>query len=226
MNENYLRHDNNKISGNNINFDLDELTNNFNFYDYCSDAKYGEGDKDACAFLVISDNQCILGYNSNFGDGGHIFSFALVDNLIYHSGRNISKYDEVMKYAKELSSRCITARIIYNKNKNSINSHQSSSSGYMNFDLMNKKISSDQFKMFEKFYEKYNEDLEYVCKKFNFKIYFYYRKNEKLFCDENINLDDVYEYMKNNIDYNKEKYDEKILSCSAIKKEDLDQKNL
>ena len=97
------------------NFDLAEMMKNFNFYDFCAEAKGSRNySVEHGALLVITDRQYILSYNSSFGIGSH----AATSVRVYADIHGIGKVHN-NRTASEMYSKCvfqyITARIAYDR---------------------------------------------------------------------------------------------------------------
>lgn len=168
-------------SGSRFNYDLDPLINDFDFYNFCASA-YGD---DYGGFLAITDKQFAVGYNAGFGQGSHASSFARFIKDI-HGGGDFSA-SECNMLSSCTSMMYITARIEYEY----VGDHYE---GYIHFSFP-RVITPDEFETFKTFYNKYNDDLKYVCNKFNFHVSFgaYQYKS----------LDEVYKYIEKNVETDK-----------------------
>lgn len=189
--------------GSAYNYDLTPLIENFTFYDFVTIAKK-EQLEDHGGFLVITNNQYIIGYNAGFGSGTHQSAFArtIVDINNYSKRKITSDQDAITLYRK-CALNYITARITYEKNK-----------GHITFNLNNfgGKITREQFETFKDFYNDYNEDIKWITKRYDFAVVFYYTdkfgKKQRIETD---NLDELYNYFEQNIDYNKVIEEEQII---------------
>ncbi len=181
-----------------FNFPLEPLIRNFSFYDFCSKTKR----PDNGGFVVITDTDYTIGYNSGFGEGSHLCVFArYLKNRM--GGGIISNMDEAEQLYSFVERNFITARIVYEIYED-IETFEKRIHGYIYFNL-NKGINKKEFEQFQKFYEKYNEEIKYVCKKFNFSVSFMARDIDgKKITDTSSSLDNILEYMKNNIVEEKE----------------------
>ena len=184
------------------NYDLAPLLYKFNFYDFVSYAEQGKvGDNDYGGFLVITPKQYIIGYNSGFGTGTHLSSFARTMMDLKGGGPIFDNF-QATDLAVECDDNYLTAVIIYEKV--SIQG-KPVFKGFISFDLT-KKVSENEYRVFEKFCDDYKEDISYVIKKFkNFSIIYQYRDNNgKKRTESTTDLELIKQIVRNNIDYNKE----------------------
>lgn len=197
--------------GSAYNYDLTPLIENFTFYDFVTKI---ENNQDHGGFLVITDNQYIIGYNAGFGSGTHLSAFArTIVDINEGPDRNIITDHEAIILSKKCSLNYITARIIYECVGEDIYGRQMYS-GYINFNLneFGRKITPNQFASFKEFYDDYNEDIKYVTKNYNFTVSIHYTDEfGKKISKESKSLDELYYYLENNIDYNKVIEEEKII---------------
>ena len=78
------------------------------------------------------------------------------------------------------------------------------------------------FRVFEKFYNAYNSDIEYVCNRFRFVVSFsYHNEDGKLIRDESSNLDNYYNYLYSKVDTNKDIYDDEIIIGKTVDKNNI-----
>ena len=96
----------------NINFDITPLINRFDFYDYLIESTK-EGYTSQSGFLIITENQYILGYNEGYGIGSHgnIFARAMKD---IHGGGKINSFDEENKLDIECNRKYISRKQLKN----------------------------------------------------------------------------------------------------------------
>lgn len=205
-----------------FNYDLVPLINEkFDFYDLIHNAN-DSSVKENGGFLIITNNQYILGYNRGMGTGGHLLAFANAYSVInegyigidgkFHNGK-IPNFNSLIKTEFKCCSDYLSARIYYEEfDKNMFG--RPVFTGRISFlvdNLENSTISLEQFEMFEQFYNDYNNEIKSITRKYpNFVVSFSY-------CDENgvkqnVNskdLDSLYEYLKFHIDYNRKIEDEK-----------------
>lgn len=199
-----------------FNFDLGILTNNFSFYDFCNNCINSKFEGEYGAFLVISDRQCVLGYNQGFGSGCHCEAFARFYADAYLDGRDIYSQDEILPLSSFVTDHFITARIVYEKTCNNLNSHIISHSGYINFNLLNNRFSLNELELFKKFYDKFNEELKLLNQKYGLKMYVYYIKDNNP-CSKEINdLDFILDIISNNIYYEEIDSNEKVVNYSLF----------
>lgn len=188
------------------NFDLSELMANFDFFDFCDEAK-GRGSMyqpEHGAVLVITNSQYILSYNSSFGVGTHMATLARIYADIHNYGF-ISDNIVASHLSSECESKYICARIFYENN-----------AGYISFNLAPSGYSNDltpeMFDVFSKFYHDYNEDIQEVCKKFKIEVLYKWQDNKgKTIRETSSNLDNLYQFLKSKIDIDAQYNDEEII---------------
>ena len=151
------------------NYDLIPLINeNFDFDIFIKNGRENVvGDNGG--FLVITDNQYVLGYNRGMGTGGHMLAFARVfseinggtyqrdidGNLSFIRSGKINKKNVIVN-SRLCSSNNLTASIIYEPVMIDDNGYPIYY-GYIFFHLADVgKITLKQFNIFEKFYNDYN----------------------------------------------------------------------
>jgi len=185
-----------------LNFDLIPLIDGFDFYEFCDNGQKQTGDYGG--FIVITDKQFIVGYNSGFGVGSHRDVFARVYRDI-HGGGPINSELEAIEFERKLITSAIVGKIHFELTASlDVPSYYS---GHIHFDLtvpgskgQIKPITIKQFNNFKKFYEKYNKDIEYVCQKFDFKIILtYYDLFGALVTITSFSLDSLYTFMETHI---------------------------
>ena len=193
--------------GSSYNYDIEPLIANFTFYDFVTAAEQSKEElTDHGAFLIITNNQYVIGYNAGFGAGAHAPAFArAILALNGKKNQNISGPTEAALLGGSMDSQYIKARILYEccgPNENGRLTY----AGLINFNLipLGSKITPNQFETFKDFYNDYNKDIEYISKKYNFPVRFCYR-DENGQMQESItkNLDALYKYLEQNIDHNK-----------------------
>ena len=201
------------------NYDLAPFINDFSFYDYIDYAERHKRDVDDYGgYVVITNNQYIIGYNSSFGSGTHLSSFARTMQDIKGGGK-IYNIDDAMRLTMECFDNFLTAVIVYEQTRETINS-DIEYRGYISFDLTNG-VSEDQIKVFDQFYEDYNDELTYVTKKFKGKfdvLYSYIDKNGKTKIVKSNNLDSLKECLLTQINNDKKVYDEEIIGKKVLSK--------
>lgn len=217
MNDNYERAFYNRKTGggSNYNYELSPLIENFTFYDFVTTAeKSKENLGDYGGFLVITNNQYIIGYNAGFGKGTHISAFArtMID-INTPSKRNITSDQDAIKLSRKCKQNYIIARIVYESHKDN-ETGKIECSGSITFNLcpLDGKITPSQFETFKQFYNDYNEDIKYITKKYSFYVTVDYKdeygkKQYKILKD----LDWLYNYLEQNIDCNKVIEEEQII---------------
>lgn len=195
----------------NYNFDLKELTNNFSLFDFIKNAniacRQNIGD-DFGGFLVCTPKQYVFGYNSGFGVGAHIASYARVMKDILGGGK-ITSLQEFTKLGTMCSEKYLCGRLVY-ENVGFDEYGMPILTGELNI-LIRGSINSGIFESFKKFYEDYNSEIGLVSKNLNrkFKVTYFDRDTHKRV--ESNNLDLLYNYLENHIDSNLENEDETII---------------
>lgn len=193
---NYMRIDQDRK--NKYNYEIAPLITNFSFIEFIDEGiRYGSNDYGA--FLVITNNQYVVGYNSSFGKGTHMASFA-------RTWADMNNYGEIRTdmEASGLSflceENCLTARIIYEKYDNSY-------CGYIHFMIPKDGITFEQFEIFEQFYEDYNKEISLVVNRYginNFQVSFnQIDENGKTVNIIDKTLDGLYNYLKTRINSSK-----------------------
>ena len=202
--------------GSSYNYDLKPLIENFTFYDFVANTrKYEEHG----GFLIITNNQYIVGYNAGFGVGTHMASFArAMVNINDEKESDITNEIDVYMLYKNCVQNYLVSRIVYEPYEDE-ETGRIKFYGSISFNLTatNKKITPQQFEIFKQFYNDHNEDIKYVTQKFKFFVAVNYLDEtgkEKYKVTED--LDFLYNYLENNIDNNKEIPEEKIIIGKGI----------
>ena len=181
------------------NFDLDEHVRKFDLFEFC----YDKSGTDRYGFLVVMNDRYLMGYNASYGLGTHIGAFARVMQN-QNGGGIILNDQEAYSLSEMCSSKFIVSSIMHeyvgdmlikeNKYKN-----------YMSFEFKNNSYNSEVINTFKKFYDENNSNIIYLANKFDFKVIFCYKRNEKLLFDKSSNLDNVYEFVTNMKNFNTRK---------------------
>lgn len=211
----------NRMTGNSeLNFDIYPLIKDFDFYSFIDYAeKHKNVITDYGGFIVITPKQYIIGYNSDFGSGTHLTSYARVVRDIYGGGV-IHSNDEAKKLASYCLDKFIVASIMYE----CIEEYGvAKCSGYISFDIKNRSISLEEFYSFERFYNDYNNEIKRVISKYGkdkFNVVINIKNDSKIERIVTDCLDELYIYLKNNIDYGiyNDYYDEIIIGKENVKK--------
>lgn len=215
----------NNGSSEDYNYDLMPLINdNFNFFDFIKNGRDTSLTENG-AFLVITNNQYVLGYNRGFGTGGHDIAFARAFSLIndgvlkYDNSRNVKfiPNGELDYYNSSLNGRTceknyLTARIFYEYVcDNALGTPVFSGEIFFSLDAHDFKITPLQYEMFEQFYNDYNDEIILATKSIpHFTVGYRYRDaNGSIKEMQTRNLDSLREYLKNNIDYERHVDDDK-----------------
>ena len=184
----------------NYNFDLSELTNNFSLFDFIKNGnvacRENIGD-DFGGFLVCTPKQYIFGYNSGFGVGPHIASFARTMKDILGGGE-ITSIDEFTKMGTMCSNKYLCGRLVY-ENVGLDEYGMPRLTGTLNI-LVKGNIDSNTFLTFKKFYDDYNNEIRLVCKRSNgrFNVTYFDKDTHKKI--ESGDLDSIYNYLERHID--------------------------
>lgn len=203
----------------NYNFDLSELTNDFSLFDFIKNGnvacRENIGD-DFAGFLVCTPKQYIFGYNSGFGVGPHIASFARVMKDILGGGEIVS-IDEFTKLGTMCSEKYLCGRLVY-ENVGLDEYGMPRLTGTLNI-LTKGNIDSNTFLTFKRFYEDYNNEIKSICKRLNgsFNVsYFDKDTNKKV---ESGDLDSLFNYLERHIDEcSKENEEECIIGIKVDNK--------
>lgn len=189
--------------GNSYNYDLYPLIKDFTFTEFLStNTKTEHG-----AVLVITNNQYIIGYTSDYGLGSHRSALARIIKTI-HGGNRIQDSKEAKRLEDACKKQYITARIIYD-HRGDDEEGIPIYSGAIYFQLpQNDTITKEQFELFKKFYNEYNEEIKMLIRKYgqhNFKIQYGHIDKTGTKEIKNINsLDEIYTYLETRINYDKE----------------------
>lgn len=199
------------------NFSLEPLIKDFSFYDFCDNAS---GD-DYGGIIVITNKQYIVGYNSSMGSGSHAATLARVKKDL-SGGGYINNNREVNELSRALEDEAFTARILYEPYYD-MNENKIKRAGGIVFVLSrcfaNKKITYGQYENFLKFYDKYNEEIKYVCKKFQFTVkYAIVDSSGNIQHNECNSLDNVLEYIKNILIEKEEENNNEVILNTSFKK--------
>jgi len=195
--------------GSAYNYELAPLIDNFTFYDFINNTKKNKRNlQENGGFLIITNNQYIIGYTAGFGVGTHLsaFSRAMKDMM---GGGDIHNLKDAITLDSLCSKNYITARIVYEYLFDDEHGRPRYN-GTLNFMLsgLEYKITPEQFEVFKEFYNDYNEDIEYVttkCGLDNFCVrYGYLDSDGNTKYNVSGNLDMFYNYLSKNIDDFKE----------------------
>ena len=191
-----------------FNFDVSDMIQAFDFEKFI--LQNNSFNWENGAYLIITDNQLIMGYTRDFGKGPH-------EHAIANAVRVINGFDF-------FDSTKDTFRVDYDTNKEYIKArilNEKLTGKLILFDLYKlKSISENQYKLFEYFYEKYNEVIKRASVDNDTIVHFSNNKFQS-FASDDLTL--MKEYLKTIIDYDKEiKKDKKIIGISIeeIEKKD------
>lgn len=141
------------------NFDLQELINNFSFWDFTYNAKKSASnnlDPDFSGFLVCTPKQYVVGYTSDFGKGSHHPAFGRVEKDI-HGGGVISDTLEITKYSTDCKIKYLCARIHFDC-VGMDDFGRPILDGGISF-MTGKKVSPEIYETFKRFCKDFSEDI-------------------------------------------------------------------
>lgn len=166
------------------NFDIIKMIDEFDFNTFIEKGKNNNKNN---AVLIITNKQYIASYTDNYGEGYH--SIALIRMLKEILGGGlISNNKEANQYNKDYKNY-IHARMSFENNSGSI----------LFFGLEN--LNKENYNIFLKFYDDWNETLNHLCK--NNKLYIgFMDEKSKSFISSN-NLDILHNYLERHLDKNK-----------------------
>ena len=194
---------------------LDEMIKSFNFYDFISNAKYDKECSDYKAFIIISGKQYIIGYTSNYGRDVHLNSIATA-YLRMHGMGEVFNVGQSARLSAKCEDEFICGYVVYELTQNKINDNPKYN-GRITFEVIHK-ITSSQYESFLKFYEKYNDDIDYICSHYGFSVELKYNdENGRVKRESHFNLDLVKLYLHQMIDETKvvDDNNEKIVGVSV-----------
>ena len=182
------------------NFDLQELTKNFSFFDFVYNARKATSDglePDFSGFLVCTPKQYIVGYTSDFGKGSHHPAFGRAYKDI-HGGGEIVDTMEIARYSTECKINYLCARIHFD------------SVGMDEFGMpvldggisimSGKKISPEIYETFKKFCEDYAKDINMTISNNPGRFHIGYYDSSRKKSMEASSLDEVITYLEREVD--------------------------
>lgn len=198
------------------NYELSPLIQNFSFFDF---VEKGQRKEDNGGFVVITNNQYIIGYNAGFGAGTHISAFARTMKDL-NGGGVISNGLEAIKLSNACKLEYIIAQIVYEYQYDNEYSRPIYG-GCINFELSNKRFTINQYNVFKKFYEDYNNEIKLLINKYgrnNFYVRFsYIDEFKKIQSDYSDSFDNIFKYIENHIDETKKVEEDKIILGKEVK---------
>ena len=164
-----------------------EMINNFNLKTFLEGRKLGDS---IGGYLIITDNQCVMGYNGRRGREAHVQAFASAISLINDLGE--LDFHKMMQLDMDSDKKYIKARLVNFGDR-----------AYIEFNLgLLESITPNQLELFEQFKNQYND---------TFKFYSYYygmpminAAIQGLLTLQSNDLEEVYRYLKTIVDYQKE----------------------
>lgn len=165
---------------NSYNYDVEEMVNSFSLEDFLIPQK-NSVQKDA--FLLVTDNQYVLGYSKCNGVGD--FKEAVSNSVREIYGlRDFTYRREIDRVSEFVLSNFITASIV-NSQKAGV---------YLAFNIKQcGKISEKQLEMFKQFYDKYNEKIKLFSEKLGYPIVKYSLPSKSPRIDDYGNvIEDIY----------------------------------
>ena len=184
----------NNCSGDIYNFDLKPLIENFSFYDFVTTSRRYNVINEHGGFLVITDKQYVLGYNSDFGKGTHTSSYARC-YADFEGGKLINTYEDSLYYSSKCQSDFITARITFEKTGNNANGYPVFS-GRIYFNFGKTPITQGKLDVLEQFYKDNAEEIHSICERYN--IIIEYAVNDLI--EKNCTLEAVMKYARFHMD--------------------------
>ena len=180
------------------NFDIIKMTNEFDFNTFIEKGKSNNKNN---AVLIITNKQYVTSYTDNYGEGYH--SIALIRMLKEILGGGlISNNKEANQYNKDYKNY-IHARMSFENNSGSI----------LFFGLEN--LNKENYNIFLKFYDDWNETLNHLCKNNKLYIGFMDEKSKSFISSDS--LDKLLIYLKKHLDKDKKivNVEENIISKSS-----------
>ena len=192
----YTSRDSNTVK---YDFDIKELVDNFSLLDFVKNANVACDTlgTDYGGFLVCTPKQYIIGYNSDFGAGPHIASYARCMRDITGGGK-ITSIDDFTRFGTMCTEKYLCGRLVYEKIGENEN-RKPIFKGILDI-MIDGNISHEVFESFKKFYEDYNNEIEIVSKRTNgtFNVSYFDRDVHKRV--DTSNLDSVYSYLEKHAD--------------------------
>jgi len=204
------------------NFDPSPLVSDFNLLEFCRDGLKLDEYADHGGIVVITNQQYIIGYTSNFGAGPHMETFARLEKDMTGGGE-ISSFQELVMLSTKLSARAITARIIYEPVFLEGRSRPVYD-GYMHFSMVtpggkNKQITQEQYEQFLRLYEDYNQEILTACHNYRLRIsYSYINEEGTLKKDTSDSLDNLKAFMEHNLTLEPVEEEPEVIINNARKK--------
>lgn len=166
-------------------FNAKEMIDAFHMEEFLIDSE--DMDRSNGAFLIITDNQCILSYNKDYGKGLHIESMG---NALFEIWGREKDIDELPFIFPESEKINIMASLVNEPGMSYIVFHLK----YL------KSITSNQLSLFKQFLDQYNE---LFLKKTRESIDSFTVYMETDYEQEYHELKDVYQYLETIVDYDK-----------------------
>jgi len=199
------------------NFDVKEMVDSFSLEDFF----ISEDNKiEREAFLLITDNQYILGYSKSFGYGE--FNEAISNTIREIYGLKNFKYRrEIENISDIIKGNFITAKIDSSK-RNGI---------YIEFNINEcSRISENQFSLFKDFFDEYNDIIKMYSMNFGYPLVKYYLPNDNTYvndfgivneetCYESDDLTGILEILKTKVDENKVVPEENKIIGNIVKRQ-------
>lgn len=183
------------------NFDVKEMVDIFSLEDFIL-SKDNRIEKEA--FLLITDNQYILGYSKGlgFGDYNEAISNSIKD---IYGLKDFSYRREIDNISDIIKGNFITAKLV--------NSEKRGISILFNIDECDK-ISENQMELFKEFYNKYNDIIKVYSNNFGYPFVRYYLPNKKEYvndygivetetCYESFDLTEIKNILESRVDQNR-----------------------
>lgn len=189
----------NGCSGDIYNFDLQPLINNFSFYDFIIASRQNSGSYEHGGFLVVTDKQYILGYNSDYGKGSHTASFArcMAD---LEGGKQINGYQDCLYFSNRCQKSLVTARFVYEKVRSNENGYPIFRGNIM-FCFGSTPLTLGMLSAFEQFYNDYADEIKGVQERYGFSIEYSYVENNFFHSEKDTTLENVLKFARSRVNY-------------------------
>ncbi len=183
-----------RTTGPKWNFDLAPLIEDFSFYDFC----YAADGSDHGAFLVVTDNQYLIGYNAGYGAGSHMHAFGRIHKDLLGGGE-ISNPQDGIFLSSQLQKEALTGRITYEPYIDENERQKYRGRIILDTDSIYTSkfvISPSQYEQFMEFYKDYNEEIKLACLRFNMQVEFTIREEGKYETIKSNSLDEAVKYLQ------------------------------
>ena len=164
-----------------------EMINNFNLKTFLEGRKLGDS---IGGYLLITDNQCVMGYNGKRGRDAHVQAFASAISLINDLGE--LDFHKMMQLDIDSDKEYIKARLVNLGDRSYI---------AFNFGLL-ENITPNQLELFELFKNQYNDIIKFYSHYYGMPMINVIIPGYLTF--ESNDLEEIYNYLKTIVNYQKE----------------------